>query len=107
METELNEKLQDAYNKLLQAKVDRRESDREVKLKEALANLRKVFPGTLSNTSLLIRSDQSVQQASMAASLISASPLRKSTMPQYKSCSAGISIPWWLITRRQLSSASR
>jgi structural maintenance of chromosome 1 len=41
----LNEKLQDAYHKLLQAGVDKRESEREVKLKEVLNNLKRVFPG--------------------------------------------------------------
>ncbi|KAK8869753.1 hypothetical protein IAR55_000321 [Kwoniella newhampshirensis] len=44
-ETEINERLQDTYNKLLQAGVDKRETEREVKLKETLASLKRVFPG--------------------------------------------------------------
>ncbi|WVN85323.1 uncharacterized protein L203_100468 [Cryptococcus depauperatus CBS 7841] len=44
-ETEINERLQDTYHKLLQAGVDKRESEREIKLKEALAGLKRVFPG--------------------------------------------------------------
>ena len=32
-------------HKLLQAGVDKRETEREVKLKETLANLKRVFPG--------------------------------------------------------------
>jgi chromosome segregation ATPase len=45
LETETNEKLQDVYQKLLQAGVDRHESEREVKLKETLKNLQSIFPG--------------------------------------------------------------
>ncbi|WWC61082.1 uncharacterized protein I303_103660 [Kwoniella dejecticola CBS 10117] len=44
-ETEINERLQETYNKLLQAGVDKRESEREAKLKETIASLRRVFPG--------------------------------------------------------------
>ncbi|WVQ78324.1 hypothetical protein IAT38_000409 [Cryptococcus sp. DSM 104549] len=44
-ETEINERLQDTYHKLLQAGVDKRENEREAKLKETLASLKRVFPG--------------------------------------------------------------
>jgi structural maintenance of chromosome 1 len=44
-ETEINEKLQDTYHKLLQANVDKRETERESKLKDVLASLKRVFPG--------------------------------------------------------------
>jgi len=44
-ETEVNGKLQDALQKLLQAGVDKRETDREAKLKETLASLKRIFPG--------------------------------------------------------------
>jgi structural maintenance of chromosome 1 len=44
-ETEINERLQDVFNKLLQAGVDKSESQREAKLKETLSNLKRVFPG--------------------------------------------------------------
>jgi structural maintenance of chromosome 1 len=46
-ETEINERLQDVFNKLLQAGVDKQESQREAKLKETLSNLKRVFPGML------------------------------------------------------------
>lgn len=45
LEAEINEKLLDVHNKLLQAGVDRKESEREAKLKETLANLQRIFPG--------------------------------------------------------------
>ncbi|KAH9930814.1 cohesin complex subunit psm1 [Amylocystis lapponica] len=45
LETEINEKLLDVHQKLLQAGVDQRESEREVRLKETLANLQRIFPG--------------------------------------------------------------
>ncbi len=44
-ETEVNEKLQDTMQKLLQTGVDKRETDREAKLKETLASLKRIFPG--------------------------------------------------------------
>ncbi|KAF9233408.1 hypothetical protein BU15DRAFT_90371 [Melanogaster broomeanus] len=45
LEAEANEKLADVYQRLLQAGVDRTESEREAKLKETLASLQRVFPG--------------------------------------------------------------
>ncbi|CAL1698943.1 unnamed protein product [Somion occarium] len=45
LEAQTNEKLMDVHNKLLQAGVDQRESEREVRLKESLANLQRLFPG--------------------------------------------------------------
>ncbi|KAG6329522.1 hypothetical protein ID866_9567, partial [Astraeus odoratus] len=45
LETETNEKLADVYHRLLQAGVDRTESEREAKLKETLASLQRIFPG--------------------------------------------------------------
>ncbi|RUP47360.1 cohesin complex subunit psm1 [Jimgerdemannia flammicorona] len=44
-EQELNEKLQDTLNKLMQARVDQRESEREQKMKENLDSLKRIFPG--------------------------------------------------------------
>jgi structural maintenance of chromosome 1 len=44
-ETELNEKLQDVYGKLLAAGADKRQNEREVKLQEVLSSLKRVFPG--------------------------------------------------------------
>jgi structural maintenance of chromosome 1 len=45
LETETNEKLADVYHRLLQAGVDRNESEREAKLKETLSSLQRIFPG--------------------------------------------------------------
>jgi hypothetical protein len=45
LETETNEKLADVYQRLLQAGVDRNESEQEVKLKETLSSLQRIFPG--------------------------------------------------------------
>ncbi len=45
LETEINEKLFDVHQKLLQAGVDQKETEREAKMKENLANLQRIFPG--------------------------------------------------------------
>jgi hypothetical protein len=45
LEVEANEKLADVMQKLLQAGVDQSESEREVKLKETLSNLQRIFTG--------------------------------------------------------------
>ncbi|KAI8982948.1 condensin complex subunit SMC1 [Trametes punicea] len=45
LERETNEKLADVYEKLTQAGVDQQESQREVRLKETLVNLQRIFPG--------------------------------------------------------------
>lgn len=47
LEAEINEKLVDVHNKLLQAGVDQKESEREAKMKETLASLQRIFPGWL------------------------------------------------------------
>lgn len=52
METELNEKLRDCWEKLLQTDADRRESEREVKLKETLTSLQRIFPGMSSGSAV-------------------------------------------------------
>lgn len=44
-ETELNEKLQDVFGKLQSAGAEKRESERESRLREVLANLKRIFPG--------------------------------------------------------------
>ena len=41
----MNEKLAECHEKLLQAGVDRKESERDARLKETLANLQRIFPG--------------------------------------------------------------
>ncbi|THH32095.1 hypothetical protein EUX98_g2090 [Antrodiella citrinella] len=45
LEAETNEKLVDVHEKLLQAGVEQRESERDVKFKETLLNLQRLFPG--------------------------------------------------------------
>ncbi|THU82274.1 condensin complex subunit SMC1 [Dendrothele bispora CBS 962.96] len=45
LETQANEKLQNVYHQLLQANVDKNESEKERRLKETLSNLQRVFPG--------------------------------------------------------------
>ncbi|KAH9848926.1 cohesin complex subunit psm1 [Lenzites betulinus] len=45
LEKEINEKLVEIYEKLTQAGVDQQESQREIRLKETLANLQRIFPG--------------------------------------------------------------
>lgn len=46
LETETNEKLVDVHEKLLQANVEQRESERDIKFKDTLQNLQRLFPGT-------------------------------------------------------------
>lgn len=45
LEAEIDEKLQKVFRELLQAGVDKVETEREAKLKETLANLQRIFPG--------------------------------------------------------------
>jgi structural maintenance of chromosome 1 len=45
LEAEADEKLQNVYQQLLQAGVDRNENERETKLRETLASLQELFPG--------------------------------------------------------------
>ncbi|KAF8342909.1 cohesin complex subunit psm1 [Cantharellus anzutake] len=45
LEREVNEKLADCHRKLLAADVDRKETEREAKLKETFSALQKLFPG--------------------------------------------------------------
>ncbi|KAG4304546.1 hypothetical protein PORY_001939 [Pneumocystis oryctolagi] len=44
-EAELNEKLQECLNKLLQISTDKRESERELKTKDIVNTLKRIFPG--------------------------------------------------------------
>ncbi|KAJ6561466.1 condensin complex subunit SMC1 [Mycena vulgaris] len=45
LEAQANEQLQNVYQQLLQAGVDKHESERETKLKETLVSLQRLFPG--------------------------------------------------------------
>ena len=46
LQAECDEKLQAVYHQSLQASVERQESEKEAKMKETLANLQRLFPGT-------------------------------------------------------------
>lgn len=45
LETETNEKLQNCYTKLMQAGADRKQSEKEMRFKETLSTLKRIFPG--------------------------------------------------------------
>jgi hypothetical protein len=45
LEAELNARLLEVHQKLMQAGFDQKETEREAKLKETLANLQRIFPG--------------------------------------------------------------
>ncbi|KAF8957847.1 condensin complex subunit SMC1 [Flammula alnicola] len=45
LQVEADEKLQNVYQQLLQAGVEKHESEKEAKLKETLTNLQRIFPG--------------------------------------------------------------
>ncbi|CAM0136232.1 unnamed protein product [Umbelopsis sp. WA50703] len=44
-EQQLNEKLQDTLNRLMQAKIDQNESEKEIRFKECLQNLKQIYSG--------------------------------------------------------------
>ena len=54
MEQEIGEKLNETAAKLLQAGVDRSESEREAKLRDTLQSLQKIFPGASILPSLIL-----------------------------------------------------
>lgn len=70
LEAQANEQLRNVYDQLLQAGVDKHESERETKLKETLVNLQRLLPGTLHRPSshwkdnLIMRHDQAYADAS-------------------------------------------
>lgn len=45
LEAELNERILEVHQKLMQAGFDQKETEREAKLKETLSNLQRIFPG--------------------------------------------------------------
>lgn len=53
--TELDEKLQDCLNKLLEADDGRRESEREIRMKETVYALKRIFPGVKGRISDLCK----------------------------------------------------
>ncbi|KAF9934466.1 Structural maintenance of chromosomes protein 1 [Linnemannia zychae] len=57
-ENELNEKLTDILNQLMEAKLDQRESEKEQKMKETLSSLKRIFPGVRGRVSDLCKPTQ-------------------------------------------------
>lgn len=53
--TELDEKLQDCLTKLLEADDGRRQSEREIRMKETIAALKRIFPGVRGRVSELCK----------------------------------------------------
>jgi structural maintenance of chromosome 1 len=53
--TELDEKLQDCLNKLLEADDGRRQSEREIRMKETISALKRIFPGVKGRISELCK----------------------------------------------------
>jgi structural maintenance of chromosome 1 len=53
LEKELNEKIADANNRLMQARVDKSTSEREKRFKETLHSLKRIFPGIYSKNNLI------------------------------------------------------
>ncbi|KAJ7598927.1 condensin complex subunit SMC1 [Mycena floridula] len=58
LEAQANEKLASIYTQLLQAGVDRHESERETRLKETIQNLQRIFPGVRGRVSDLCHPTQ-------------------------------------------------
>ncbi|KAF8137566.1 RecF/RecN/SMC, partial [Boletus edulis] len=69
LETEANEKLTDVYQRLLQAGIDRHETEREAKLKETLASLQRVFPGVRGRVVDLCKPTQRKYETSVSVIL--------------------------------------
>ncbi|KAK3837924.1 MAG: condensin complex subunit SMC1 [Linnemannia elongata] len=68
-ETELNEKLTNILNQLMEAKLDQRESDKEQKLKETLSSLKRIFPGVRGRVSDLCKPTQRKYDAAISVVL--------------------------------------
>ncbi|RKP38630.1 cohesin complex subunit psm1 [Dimargaris cristalligena] len=66
---EANEKLTGVLNKLAQARVDRRESERETKMRDCLESLKRIFPGVYGRISDLCRPSQRKYDAAVAVAL--------------------------------------
>lgn len=69
LEAELNEKLTDVYNKLMQSNTDQRETERETRLRETLAALQRIFPGVRGRVADLCRPTQRKYETAVATVL--------------------------------------
>lgn len=52
-EIQLNEKLQETLNRLMQAKAEQRESEKETRFKECLNMMKQIFPGITTHEYIL------------------------------------------------------
>ncbi|KAG0031501.1 Structural maintenance of chromosomes protein 1 [Podila clonocystis] len=68
-EIELNEKLSNTLNQLMEAKLDQRESEKEQKLKETLSSLKRVFPGVYGRVTDLCKPTQRKYDAAISVIL--------------------------------------
>lgn len=69
LEAELNEKLGEVYNKLMQAGTDQRETEREIRLRETLSALQRIFPGVKGRITDLCRPTQRKYETAVATVL--------------------------------------
>lgn len=106
LEQEINEKLVNVHNTLLQAGVDQKESEREARMKETLSNLQRIFPGNTTAYSDNIKLS-AYSQVSAAGWLTYVSPHRESTRQLYPSSSGATSTQWSSMKRRLPLNASR
>ncbi|KAI7867501.1 RecF/RecN/SMC [Spinellus fusiger] len=68
-EVELNEKLQQTLNKLLEVNADQRESDKERRMNESLAMMKQIFPGVHGKLVDLCRPTQRKYEEAVATTL--------------------------------------
>lgn len=68
-ELELNEKLTNTMNQLMEAKLDQRESEKEQRLKETLSSLMRIFPGVYGRITDLCKPTQRKYDAAVAVVL--------------------------------------
>ncbi|KAG0360806.1 RecF/RecN/SMC [Gamsiella multidivaricata] len=68
-ELELNEKLTSTLNQLMEAKLDQRESEKEQRLKEILAMLKRIFPGVHGRVTDLCKPTQRKYDAAISVIL--------------------------------------
>ncbi|KAF9360946.1 Structural maintenance of chromosomes protein 1 [Mortierella sp. AD094] len=68
-ELELNEKLTNTLNQLMEAKLDQRESEKEQRFKETLSSLKRIFPGVYGRVTDLCKPTQRKYDAAISVIL--------------------------------------
>ncbi|KAF9402001.1 Structural maintenance of chromosomes protein 1 [Mortierella sp. AD011] len=68
-ELELNEKLTNTLNQLMEAKLDQRESEKEQRFKETLSSLKRIFPGVYGRITDLCKPTQRKYDAAISVIL--------------------------------------